>query len=418
MNYKKSLGAASAALMIVIVVFTLAPGAWAASHHKTLYKFTGSPDGDNPDACLIFDQAGNLYSTTMNGGAGYGTVFELKPNLDGSWTESVLYNFMGEDGANPFAGLIFDQAGNLYGTTYRGGAGGDGTVFELTPNQDGSWTESVLHSFTWSDGASPVGGVILDAVGSLYGTTTEGGTAGSGTVFKLTPNPDGSWTESVLHSFTGGGDGSYPDHGSLLFDGTGNLYGATAAGGKGTCYVWAPGCGTIFELTPNVDGSWTEQVLHRFSGGTDGATPEPTLIFDQSGNLYGTTLLGGAHGVGNVFELMPNPDGSWKEKVLHHFNGKNGSQPWAGVIFDQAGNLYGTTIVGGNLSYCNGGGCGVVFELTPNPDGSWKESVRYRFIGKDASEPWGLIMDAAGNLYGTTLIGGVKGRGAVFEITP
>jgi uncharacterized repeat protein (TIGR03803 family) len=222
----------------------------------------------------------------------------------------------------------------------------------------------------------------------------------------------------VLHSFKGGADGSYPDHGSMVFDTAGNLYGATAAGGKGSCYVWARGCGTIFELTPNSDGTWTEQVLHRFSGNNDGATPEPTLIFDKSGDLYGTTLLGGAHGVGNVFELMPNAGGSWKEEVLHQFKGGSDG-PWAGVIFDQAGNLYGTTLDGGNLSVCGGQGCGVVFKLAPNSNGGWSETALHRFADHPSAYPnAGLILDAAGNLYGTTYGDGGKTRGSVFEITP
>ncbi len=249
----------------------------------------------------------------------------------------MLYSFAGgQDGAYPFSGVIFDQAGNLYSTTFSGGTAGEGTVFELTPNQDGSWTESVLHSFSGGDGSNSVSSVILDTAGSLYGTTTSGGAADDGTVFKLTPNGDGSWTESVLHSFKGGTDGIYPTaHGSLIFDAAGNLYGATADGGQGSCGVWAPGCGTIFELTPNSDGSWTENVLYRFSG-KDGANPDPTLIFDNSGNLYGTTEWGGKvsctnhyAGCGVVFELTPNANGSWKESVLHRFNGKDAGLPEA-----------------------------------------------------------------------------------------
>ena len=426
MNYKKFLGAASAALMIVIVIVMFAPVAAAQSKYKTLYRFTGSTDGNLSQASLIFDQVGNLYSTTTLGGAGYGTVFELTPNQDGSWTESVLYSFTGgADGADPFAGLIFDQAGNLYGTTYQGGSAGVGTVFQLTQTKNGNWSESVLHSFTGSDGSYPVGGVILDANGNLYGATTAGGKGscyvfapGCGTIFDLTPNLDGTWTENVLYSFKGVTDGSYPDHGSLLFDAAGNLYGATAAGGKGSCGVFGPGCGTIFELIPNSDGTWKEQVLHRFSGGKDGATPEPTLIFDQSGNLYGTTLLGGAHGVGNVFEVTPNADGSWKEKVLHQFKGGDWG-PWAGVIFDRAGNLYGTTLTGGNLSVCGDQGCGVVFKLAPNSNGGWTETVLHTFMDHPGALPNALlIFDASGNLYGTTAGDSSKTYGSVFEITP
>jgi uncharacterized repeat protein (TIGR03803 family) len=426
MKYKRFLGAASAALMIVILItLVLAPGGWAQSKYKTLYKFTGGADGSYPPAGLIFDAAGNLYGTTAFGGAhNAGTVFELTPNADGGWTESVLYSFTGgKDGWNPEASLIFDSGGSLYGTTIGGGGGsGNGTVFKLMPNPDGSWTESVLHSFQGKDGELPDAGVIFDSGGSLYGATTGGGAFGIGTVFKLTPNPDGSWTESVLHSFQGGRDGSYPNFGSLLFDATGNLYGATTSGGKGSCTDFLSGCGTIFELTPKPDGTWTEQILHRFSGGNDGSGPEATLIFDKSGNLYGTTTFGGTHGIGNVFELMPNSEGSWTEKVLHQFKGGAWGSP-GGVIFDQAGNLYGTTVTGGNLTICHGYsilGCGVVFKLAPNSNGGWNETVLHTFMDHPGAFPYGLpIFDAAGNLYGTTAGNNFKKTfGSVYEIMP
>jgi uncharacterized repeat protein (TIGR03803 family) len=411
MNYKKFSGAASAALMIVVIIsLVLAPAAWAASKYKTLHRFTGGKDGGDPSGDLIFDQAGNLYSTTQDGGSGSGTVFELTPNQDGSWTKSVLYSFNGSDGVRPLSGLTFDQTGNLYGMTYSGGPYAYGTVFELSPNPDGSWTESVLHSFYGSDGARPVGSVILDAEGSLYGMTTAGGAYGGGTVFKLTPNTDGSWSENLLHSFMRK-DGRHPDHGNLVFDAVGNLYGATAGGGNN-------GVGTIFKLTPNPDGRWTEQVLHSFSGGRDGAVPESTLIFDKSGNLYGTTRDGGAHGAGVAFELALNTDGTWKEKVLHQFaGGKDGATLYEGLIFDQAGNLYGTTMTGGNLSVCGGRGCGVAFRLAPNSNGGWNETVLHTFMDHPgAFSNAALIFDTAGNLYGTTA--GYTAHGSVFEITP
>ena len=436
MSYKKFLGAASAALMIVVVIVVLAPGAWAQSKFKTLYTFTGGKDGRQPQAGLIFDAVGNLYGTTNEGGdlscyggKGCGEAFELTPNPDGRWKEKPLHKFKGNahrpwDGDLPVAGLIFDQAGNLYGTTEWGGPLGQGSVFKLTPNTDGGWTESLLYSFTQgADGSMPVAGLIFDQAGNLYGTAGVGGTADEyGSVFELTPNEDGSWTFSVLYTFTGGTDGGLPAA-ALIFDQAGNLYGTAAVGGdQQYCKEqYSSGCGVVFELTPNVDGSWTEKALHRFSGGRDGATPESTLIFDSSGNLYGTTLNGGANGYGNVFELTPNVDGSWKEKVLHQFTrGKDGAYSSAGLIFDAAKNLYGTTSQGGNLRYCEGTGCGVVFELTPNVDGSWTEKALHRFTnGRDGAYPAaGLIFDAAGNLYGTTAGDGVTTFGSVFEITP
>ncbi len=428
MNHKKFFGTANAALMIVIILtLVLAPGAWAQSKFKTLYKFTGGTDGSQPRAGLIFDQAGNMYGMTQGGGAnGFGTVFKLTPNSDGSWSETVLHRFTGDtDGFMPHAGLTFDVAGNLYGTTSAGGAYGSGTVFELTPSSDGSWTENVLHHFNGKDGRDPMAGLIFDAAGNLYSTTFAGGapelcvpSGGCGTVFKLTPNSDGSWTESVLYSFcsiahcTDGGT----SQAGLTFDAAGNLYGTTPLYGSRIAF----GYGVVFKLTPNSDGSWTEAVLHQFRGGKDGGHPYANVTFDAAGNLYGTTNAGGAYGGGTVFELTPNSDGSWTENVLHHFNGKDGRGPMAGLIFDQAGNLYGTTEGGGNPScgsYSNG--CGVVFRLTPNAKGRWNETVLHTFTDHPGAFPLaGLVFDAAGNLYGTTSGDGTTTFGSVFEITP
>ena len=449
MNYKRFLGAASAVLMFIIVTLALEPGAWAQVKYKTLYRFNTCIVGQRA-ACipsgLIFDGMGNLYGTTYWGGAdGYGTVFEMTPNTDGSWTESVLHSFSCSpdcsNGIHPAGGLIFDTAGNLYGATAMGGPGsglGYGTVFKLTPNTDGSWTESVLYSFcplypNCSDGFYP-NGVILDHAGNLYGTTYGGGADGYGTVFEMTPNTDGSWTESVLHSF-----GIHPA-GGLISDGAGNLYGTLAMGGN--CDFHSS-CGAAFRLSPNADGSWTESVLHRFCSLTncsDGEEPNTPLVFDQAGNLYGTTAVGGVRrrclerhdgrpGCGVVFKLSPNSDGSWTESVLHTFTGrKDGGVPSSGLTFDQAGNLYGTTTYGG-YSGCQTqyepSGCGVVFKLAPNSNGGWNETVlhAFRFHPRSVSSV-GLIFDAAGNLYGTTLDQNAYGGcsppncGSVFEITP
>jgi uncharacterized repeat protein (TIGR03803 family) len=424
MNYRRYVGAASAALLIVIAILMLAPGVWAASKYKTLYKFRGHKDGGAPYAGLVFDTAGNLYGTTIEGGnpggqcgaSGCGVVFKLTPNPNGNdrWKEMALYRFGigNRDGHIPLAGLIFDTAGNLYGTTSRGGShrASHGTVFKLTPNPDGSWTESVLYRFTDGkdgDGAVPVASLIFDTAGNLYGTTSGGGTHQQGTVFKLAPNPDGSWTESVLYRFTGGkdGDGSVPVA-SLIFDTAGNLYGTTSGGGTNQQ-------GTVFQLMPNLDGSWTENVLYRFTGGKDGGYPYAGLIFDQAGNLYGTTLGGGRNGRGVVFKLTPNPDGSWTESTLHGFPGYGGS-PYAGLIFDQAGNLYGTAFYS-NYAYDDG----MVFKLTPNPDGSWEYSILREFRSHSGANPHaGLTFDQAGNLYGTTPNGSPYGYGVVFKLTP
>jgi uncharacterized repeat protein (TIGR03803 family) len=419
MRQKKFWFTISGILAVLAMALMLPTGAVAASKYKVLHKFTGGADGSNPYfAGLIFDANRNLYGTTAFGGtSGDGTVFKLKPNSDGSWTESVLYSFSGgTDGIWPYASLTFDVHGNLYGTTTGGGSGrcggGCGTVFKLKPNSDGSWTEKVLYSFhRGADGAGPGASLIFDAAGNLYGTTAGGGSrkcyGGCGTVFRLKPNSDGSWTEKVLYKFTGG-PWAAPLDASLIFDAAGNLYGATPAGEYG-------GAGTVFKLTPNSDGSWTESVLYSFTGGADGWNPTAGLIFDAAGNLYGTTTDGGAYHYGTVFELMPNSDGSWRENVLHHFKNHPAAGPWAGVTFDAAGNLYGTTYKGGPVDG------GVVFKLTPHSGGSWRYSVLHTFLGKAAANPYaGVVLDNAGNLFGTTRQCGSdqECQGVVFEITP
>jgi len=308
---------------------------------------------DQPYAGLVFDPAGNLYGTTISGGTGNGSVFRLAPNHDGSWTESVLHSFVqdGKDGWWPTSGLIFDQAGNLYGTTAYGGAYTWGIVFELNPNLDGSWTESVLHSFNDNDGGRCAAGVIIDQAGNLYGTGWYGGAHFYGIAFQLTPNGDGSWTESVLHSFNDDGMDGYQPFAGIAFDQAGNLYGTTTGGG-------AHGHGAVFKLTPSGDGSWKESMIHSFNNSGVGQAPSASLIFDQAGNLYGTTQDGGAYGYGTVFRLSP-VNGVWKVTVLHSFQNKPGAYPYANLVLDAAGDLYGTTSGDGNTTF------GSVFEITP-----------------------------------------------------
>jgi len=405
-------------------VFELMPAGGGGWTEKVAHSFNNNgKDGVYPQAALIFDAKGNLYGTVGGGGTySSGMVFELTPKAGGSWTESVLHNFnrAAEDGANPYAALILDAKGNLYGTTYAGGVYNYGTVFELTPKAGGSWTDQVLHSFNYNgtDGVLPYGGLIIDAGGNLYGTTYAGGTY-HGTVFELTPTGGGSWTEQVLHEFFNnqGTDGGFPESG-LIRDAAGNLYGTTSEGGAYGSY------GTVFELTPAGGGSWTEQVLHSFNyNGTDGMLPDAGLIMDSGGNLYGTTTYGGTYNSGTVFELTPAGGGSWTEQVLHNFNnnGTDGFFPVAGLIFDAAGNLYGTTRFGGS-GPCESGenGCGTIYELSPSASG-WTEGVLHNFSpnGEDGTNPYaGLIFDAKGNLYGTTYYGGTYNSGIVFELTP
>ena len=387
-------------LLILLSAAALPMTNASAQTLTTLYSFNYVSDGGVPFAGLISDSSGNLYGTTETGGG----VFELV-NSSGNYTEKTLYAFTGgSDGQFPFYGaLISDSSGNLYGTTLGGGAAGWGTVFELV-NSSGNYTEKVLYSFSGgSDGGSPIGGLIADSSGNLYGTTTAGGVANTGTVFELV-NSSGNYTEKTLYAFTGGSDGAAATD-SLIIDSSGNLYGTTQYGG-------ASGNGTVFELV-NSSGNYTEKVLYSFAGGSDGANPVGGLVFDSSGNLYGTTVNGGASGKGTVFELV-NSSGNYTEKVLYSFAGgsSSGANPGAGLIADASGNLYGTTILGGAA------GNGTVFELV-NSSGNYTEKVLYSFTGgSDGANPVaGLIADASGNLYGTTTSDGAGFVGTVFKIS-
>jgi len=411
-------GRLGAALIIAIATLAWASGA-AASTCKAIHVFTGT-GGAQPMGNLTQDAAGNLYGTTGYGGGsgctgGCGVVWKLAPNPNGTWTYSILHAFTGTDGGNPQAGLIFDPAGNFYGTTFYGGGSGCfhsgcGVVYKLAPNPNGTWTYSTLHSFTGADGINPSAGLVFDAAGNLYGTTYAGGASGAGSVFKLAPNPDGTWTESVLYSFKDGADGGFPVA-ELIFDSSVNLYGTTTSGGTFSAGACPGGCGVAFRLAPNPKETWTESVLYGFTGTPNGADPDAGLILDTAGNLYGTTNFGGGDDQGVVFKLAPNPKGTWTESVLYSFTGgaDGGFPDEAGVIFDAAGDLYGTTYEGGAA------GRGVVFKLAPTSSG-WNETVLHTFLGFGSNPLAPVIFDAAGNLYGTTR-SGTKNSGLVFEIT-
>jgi uncharacterized repeat protein (TIGR03803 family) len=419
----------------LIVSVMLAPGA-SAQGYQTLHAFTGGSDGNDYmwvtgqsnwySSGLVLDSSGNLYGVAAGGGAfGNGVVYELSQNSDASWTETVLYNFTGgADGGFPFGGLIFDGVGALYGTTSGGGSGkcsnryttGCGVVFKLTANGDGSWTQTVLHSFAGTgDGAQPEARLTFDTAGNLYGSTVTGGlnrcTAfnngfdnGCPLIFKLTPNADGSWTETVIHRFTGLNDGG-GEPSPLLFDAAGNLYGTTSNGG-------ISGVGVAFKLTPSSNGTWTESILHSFPSTNTGfwVMTHTGLVFDSAGNLYGTSFWLPNFGGGTVFKLTPTSSGPWKLTYVHGFGTANQYHPVGGVIFDEAGNLYGTAITGGT------DGDGVVFKLAPNGI-HWTYSVLYNFDNAPLSAPFSLIRDSAGNLYGTANYSATA-SGGVFEITP
>ena len=404
-----------------IMLLALSAEAAAASTPKTLHAFgINQQGGSTLYGALMMDSAGNLYGTAEYGGAhGYGVVYKLTRQSGGGWTETVLYSFKGgsQDGATPHDALVMDAGGNLYGTTSVGGGGcshtGCGIVFELSPTASGPWTETVLHRFAGgtADGSTPYSGVILDAAGNLYGTTSSGGANGAGMAYELSPNGTSTWNETILHNFTGSPDGATP-FASLVFDNAGNLYGTTYKGGSANQ-------GTVFELTPGTGGTWTADVLHSFHGAPDGSDLFENVILDGAGNIYGSAETGGSANCGLSFKLSPDGSGGWTETILHTFLGigaQDGENPNA-LLFDAAGNLYGTTVGGGVDNP------GTIFKLTPQTGGEWTETVLYSFTGgNDGAYPSvPLITDRADRLYGTTLWGGPAGDtvgGVAFEFTP
>jgi uncharacterized repeat protein (TIGR03803 family) len=408
------LASTTLAFAVMLVPAAVTTQSAQAQTFTVLYSFTGASDGALPEGALLRDSAGNLYGTTVQGGKrgcaaqlGCGTVFKL----DTTGRLHVLHAFNQQDGASPIAALIHDSKGNFYGTTRDGGAALEGTVFKL----DSTGNERVLHSFNFQqDGEMPYGGLVRDAAGNFYGTTPFGGPPNGGfygTVFKL----DTTGNVSVLHTFTGGSDGKHP-YGGLVRDAAGNMYGTTQKGGGNGC-LGGNGCGTVFKI--DAAGNYTR--LYSFTGprtNGDGSDSHAGLIRDASGNLYGTTYDGGAADKGTVFKL----DTTGSETVLYSFTDQpDGANPIAGLVRDASGNLYGTTFFGGNAG-CQFG-CGTVFKL----DTTGKETVLYRFTGgSDGSNPYaGVIIDAQGNLYGTAgggnggpQCGFVAGCGTVFKLTP
>jgi uncharacterized repeat protein (TIGR03803 family) len=372
-----------------------------AQNFDVLYAFPlNGNNGIDPVAGVTMDSAGNLYGTTREGGTpDHGMVFKLAPN----GTETTLYTFTGgTDGGGPESGLVIDKKGNLYGTTQDNGVNQAGTIFKVAPNG----TETVLYAFcsqpNCADGENPVAGLIADKEGNLYGTTTFGGAGpgenGYGTVFKLAPNG----VETTLYTFSGGSDGAYPAA-ALIADRKGNLYGTTAYGGNEGGFN---GYGVVFKVA----ATGGETVLYTFSGGNDGGRPWGGLVADKQGDLYGTTAGGGANLWGTVFKVTPGGT----ETVLHTFaNGTDGAQPFAGLIRDKAGDLFGTTLTGGGNNCVNAEGCGTIFEIAA--DGT--ESVLYAFAdGSDGAFPYGGLMLKKGELYGTASTGS-SSSGTVFKLT-
>lgn len=383
---------------------------------QVLHTFHGNfADGQWPSGSLSSDSQGNLYGVTTNGGVhGYGMVFQLTPQSDGTWSETDIYDFcplrVCTDGAYPLAGVVFDGAGNAYGTTsYGGSAQSWGAVYQLTPNPDGTWAQTVLWHLPGNP-SYPAAALNIDNAGNLFGTALGNPVVGGlGGVFELTKRT-GAWQRKVLYSFRGGSDGAGPTT-PLVMDSRNNFYGITDEGGI------AFNAGTVFQLIPHPDGSWAEKVIYDFPFGSAGGPTAGGLVFDSTGNLYGTTGY-------FIFKLTPSGNG-WQETTLYTF-GENEGGRLSGLVFDKAGNLYGTANLGGQRGCANAYGCGTVFKLSPNPDGTWTKSTVYTFTGgNDGGNPiGGVTLDSTGNLYGLTQYGGDKsscislGCGVAYKITP
>jgi hypothetical protein len=426
---------------------------------KVLYSFQGgTSDGSDPVGGVVFDSQGNLYGVLQAYGPAScapignecGAVFQLTPpaHKGDPWTETLIYKFQGKganDGESPNGGLLIDARGNLYGVTAYGGIGncvllgisaGCGTVYELSPpkQKGGAWTETMLYSFPTSEqGYVPIGDLVFDGAGNLYGATLFGGGKGTtcdpyyqycGAAFKLSPpkTKGGTWKEKVLHSFAGGTDGANPN-GGLVLDTKGNVYGTTPIGGNQSCNFGHGqiGCGIVFKVSPPAKRgeAWAETVIHRFTGGTDGATPDAGLTPSKDGSLYGPSGGGGKYDRGLVFHLTKTNGGGWMESVLYDFVGNQAGQNPGQLTFGSDGNLYGAAAGGQSFN-------GLIFRLTdPAHGNSWRLSVLYNFMpgGDGAGPESGLIFDGAGNLYGTTVVGGggtgcTNGCGTVYEVSP
>jgi len=392
-----------------VALFLLLPDTWAKPKFKVLANVPGGLWSG-----LTMDAKGNLYGVTSGGGDyGEGSVFELSRGANGKWTVTTLHSFDGTDGSSPTGSLVFDAAGNLYGTAPDGGAYLYGDVFELSSGS-GGWTFNVIYDFCQQfdcpDGADPVG-LLVDRLGHLYGTASMG-IYDSGVVYELT-NSGSGWGQSVLYTFDGLKTGMDPG-GPLVFDAARRIYGATWTGGP------YGGSGTVFRLSHRPGGAWKQHALYDFCKKgwpcVDGFRPEGGLVLDGTAKIYGATAQGGSHtcgetNCGTVFGLSQTGSGPWKEAVLYDFRpGGTGNGPSGGVVLDKKGNLYGTAVNGGSGG-C-GYGCGVVYKLTPLGQNKWQYSVVHAFTGQDGGNPQGgLIFDKNGSLYGTAL-------STAWEITP
>ena len=412
------------ALVLFVVALAFATSAWAAATETVIYNFNNySGDGYYPYSGLVADKAGNLYGTTQSGGASnLGSVFELTLS-NGVWTETLLYSFTGEangDGAYPeYSQLVFDKAGNLYGTTQNGGSTSCncGTVFKLTKSGS-TWKETVLHTFfgyPQKDGYLPQAGLSFDSAGNLYGTTYQGGSFNVGTVFQFAPTKT-SWKYRVIHNFNNANGGAAYPLGGITAGADGYYYGTTYYGG------YAYNAGTVYRLFESRN-TWFEQTIFYFLEGGDGTNPDSSLAMDAKGNMYGTTYYGGtaetcSGGCGTVYKLTAGTGNKYTQSVIYSFKAgvKDGEYPYygAGLTLDAKGDLYGTTYYGGSTE-----NAGVVYELKPSGS-SYKETVLWSFdtVSGDGYYPRGGVILVGGNIFGTTYAGGSHGAGTAFEIKP
>jgi uncharacterized repeat protein (TIGR03803 family) len=397
----------------LVLPLTLLSGAAAAQDLRVVHHF-GYPGGVYPDTDLFADGLGNLYGTTVQGGSfNSGTVFRLVPT-GAAWFAEKLHEFTSTtDGSQPYGGVTLDAAGNVYGTAVVGGSwagcpeDGCGVVWRLAQSPGGDWDHEVIHAFQGgtADGYGPGGPVVFDAQGNLYGMTATGGEFLVGVIYRLAPTPSGPWTESVIHHFTGGLDGGSGSKARLLLEPDGSFLGVATTGG-------AFGVGNVFRIAPQPGGDWKLTTLYSFQGDPDGVFPYGGLVRDAQGNLYGTTYYGGAYGVGTVYRLTGSGD-TWTGTVLHSFaDGKDGAFPISALAFGQDGALYGTTSAGG-------AGHGTIFRTHQMASGAWRTKVVHAFDGADGELPYsGVVVDPAGNLYGTAVHGGSDGDGTLFRFTP